>query len=176
MKSPKPTSHTRVEVAGAHVSTCGDDEIQVTVTFTFSPWDAVSVAPLSYQRDALEAVETIIDSGLDALDRADRLAQGTLVVLEHTNTFLSVHDPLLCELRPCTVHNRSEHLLRGYPQVWRADRGFMERRCPHGVGHPDPDEAHSPGGIPDGGVHGCDGCCAGAYAAGDASAAGDGVA
>jgi hypothetical protein len=35
----------------------------------------------------------------------------------------------------------------------------MERICPHGVGHPDPDEyAIASGG--DAGVHGCDGCCA----------------
>lgn len=30
----------------------------------------------------------------------------------------------------------------------------MERICPHGVGHPDPDDTN-----PDT-VHGCDGCCA----------------
>lgn len=45
---------------------------------------------------------------------------------------------------------------------WRADTGVMERLCPHGVGHPDPDslryfERHDIHGF---GVHGCDGCCA----------------
>lgn len=40
-----------------------------------------------------------------------------------------------------------------WPQHWRGDRHLMERICPHGVGHPDPDDIN-----PDG-VHGCDGCC-----------------
>lgn len=30
---------------------------------------------------------------------------------------------------------------------------MMERMCPHGIGHPDPDE------ITLDVVHGCDGCC-----------------
>lgn len=36
---------------------------------------------------------------------------------------------------------------------WRDDRSFMERICPHGVGHPDPDDEHADP------IHGCDGCC-----------------
>lgn len=65
----------------------------------------------------------------------------------------------------CTIHNPSDHHMRAFPQHWRGDRGFMERICPHGVGHPDPDQmyhlensrgmrvAHYEG------IHGCDGCC-----------------
>lgn len=53
--------------------------------------------------------------------------------------------------------------MRAFPTHWRADRGLMERICPHGVGHPDPDdlawqEEHRPQAAA--GVHGCDGCCA----------------
>jgi hypothetical protein len=34
----------------------------------------------------------------------------------------------------------------------------MERKCTHGIGHPDPDEIRIINGEDDG-VHGCDGCC-----------------
>ena len=27
-----------------------------------------------------------------------------------------------------------------FPLVWRNDRGIFERTCPHGIGHPDPDQ------------------------------------
>ena len=44
----------------------------------------------------------------------------------------------------------------------RTDRhNLMERVCPHGIGHPDPDSLEWLGriGVPDDGVHVCDGCC-----------------
>lgn len=48
-----------------------------------------------------------------------------------------------------------------WPYHWRDDKGVMERKCPHGIGHPDIDDAnyqnrnfreHL-------NIHGCDGCC-----------------
>lgn len=60
-----------------------------------------------------------------------------------------------CLGSPCPIHERTDHRMRGWPQHWRADRALMERLCPHGVGHPDPDQRR----LADGGVHGCDGCC-----------------
>jgi hypothetical protein len=47
--------------------------------------------------------------------------------------------------------------MRAFPQHWRTDRKIIERICPHGVGHPDPDdpkmmEVYEA-------IHGCDGCC-----------------
>jgi hypothetical protein len=66
---------------------------------------------------------------------------------------LRVHDPERCRGRPCCVHHPSDHHMVGWPQLWRADRYLMERTCPHGVGHPDPDDLN-----PDR-QHGCDGCC-----------------
>jgi hypothetical protein len=80
--------------------------------------------------------------------------------LEHSNVRLSTHDPAICAGEPCTIHNRSAHGMRAFPQYWRDDRRIMERICPHGIGHPDPDDfnirtGHDPG------VHGCDGCCRG---------------
>lgn len=79
--------------------------------------------------------------------------------------YLKVHTRDKCAGEFCCVHNPSEHPLNKAPYVWRWDRYLMERLCPHGVGHPDPDDvdyiratqgdeaaqAH--------GIHGCDGCC-----------------
>ena len=53
--------------------------------------------------------------------------------------------------------------MRDWPQVWRDDTGVMERTCPHGIGHPDPDHmayvlSVNPESVD--GIHGCDGCCA----------------
>ena len=80
-------------------------------------------------------------------------------LLENTNRYLGhVHDEKLCEGRPCTIHNRSHHHMRSFKQYWRSDRSIMERICPHGVGHPDPDEYKLLINEYEG-IHGCDGCC-----------------
>lgn len=73
-----------------------------------------------------------------------------------------VHDSSLCVGRPCTVHNKTDHTMRAFQQWWRSDRRIMERICPHGVGHPDPDDFKIFQGV-DNGDHACDGCCVGAY-------------
>lgn len=83
-----------------------------------------------------------------------------LVYLEHTDIKIWTHKKDTCAGQRCTIHNMSKHSMREFPQWWRGDRGIMERTCPHGVGHPDPDDfnvqmyEHE-------GIHGCDGCCAG---------------
>jgi hypothetical protein len=78
---------------------------------------------------------------------------------------LRVHAATECQGRHCVIHNPSAHPMRDWPLVWRSDRQLMERICPHGVGHPDPDHVaflaqfvsaeaaalHQ--------QHGCDGCC-----------------
>lgn len=70
-----------------------------------------------------------------------------------------------CKGEHCCIHNPSNHHMREWPQNWRDDRRIMERICPHGIGHPDPDGlAHDlqhmkPGEGKYAGVHGCDGCC-----------------
>lgn len=68
--------------------------------------------------------------------------------------------PLAENGRPvCCIHNPSDHHMLTWPQNWRGDKGIMERLCPHGVGHPDPDDLKIR--TREGwGVHGCDGCCA----------------
>lgn len=77
-----------------------------------------------------------------------------LARLENTTKVLFTHLPGLCAGANCTVHNRSDHGMRSFPQYFREDLALMERTCPHGVGHPDPDD------ISEDTVHGCDGCCA----------------
>ena len=44
--------------------------------------------------------------------------------------------------------------MRDWPQTWRFDGRFTERLCPHGIGHPDPDDTRAAAR-----THGCDGCC-----------------
>lgn len=77
----------------------------------------------------------------------------------------NTHDPVLCEGRPCVIHHPSDHHMSSWPTHYRSDRGIMERICPHGVGHPDPDDLAWRASEPEinertgGGVHGCDLCC-----------------
>lgn len=73
----------------------------------------------------------------------------------------------------CCIHNPSDHPLKDAPLVWRVAGVFdikpshMERRCEHGVGHPDPDglsflrRTGQEKLADDLAVHGCDGCCSG---------------
>lgn len=85
--------------------------------------------------------------------------------------FLLVHSASLCADDPtCCIHKPSNHTMIDFPQFWREDRGLMERTCPHGIGHPDPDDLafkkREYGDNYDNyafGIHGCDGCCRGAY-------------
>lgn len=78
---------------------------------------------------------------------------------------LYTHTMEECVGHKCSVHNRSNHHMRDWPQNWRSDRGIMELLCEHGVGHPDPDEIAFKKRILGEeeayyiGIHGCDGCC-----------------
>ena len=44
-----------------------------------------------------------------------------------------------CDKHGCVIHNPSKHCTDDLPQHFRSDTGLMERICPHGTGHPDPD-------------------------------------
>lgn len=84
--------------------------------------------------------------------------------LEHSEQEVhGVHHSALCAGRPCTVHRRSDHALRGWPQVW-VDRpgGRIMRMCPHNGLHRDPDEPGRKGCD-----RPCDGCCRSAGGDGD---------
>jgi hypothetical protein len=74
-----------------------------------------------------------------------------------------------CHEHNCVIHNPSTHCMNTFPLHWRGDRGLMERICPHGIGHPDPDDLAFKArtrGVENSSyesVHGCDGCCTGEY-------------
>jgi hypothetical protein len=70
-------------------------------------------------------------------------------------TTVIVHDRTKCLGTYCTIHNHSNHVMKDFSQKWRTDKRYMERVCPHGIGHPDPDEVYDNRN----GIHGCDGCC-----------------
>lgn len=82
-------------------------------------------------------------------------------------TLLKTHHDSMCSGHHCSIHNPSDHPLRDAPLNWRDDYYLMERICPHGIGHPDPDDlAHKKRVMTSGeydnhafGVHGCDRCC-----------------
>ena len=70
-----------------------------------------------------------------------------------TGQHIIVHDRKACRNKYCPIHNPSDHHMKDWPTNWREDRGMMERICPHGIGHPDPDDKDADP------VHGCCGCC-----------------
>jgi hypothetical protein len=79
-----------------------------------------------------------------------------IATLEHSDIVLTnAHTKKECysEYR-CTLHNRSNHHMREFPQMWNGRKQIMERLCEHGYGHTDPDE------ISGFEIHNCDGCCA----------------
>ena len=70
-------------------------------------------------------------------------------------TLGGLHSIERCRPQHGVIHNPSDHHMRDWPTHFRDDRHLMERMCPHGVGHPDPDDPNPNT------VHGCDGCCLG---------------
>jgi hypothetical protein len=91
-----------------------------------------------------------------------RLAYG--FVTDAGQVLTHVHAPGDCEGRGCCIHHPSDHHMKGWPTNWRSGGMFdikpahMERICPHGIGHPDPDDLAYLGADAIG-THGCDGCC-----------------
>ncbi len=75
-----------------------------------------------------------------------------------TGQKLWVHLKTECKGEHCPIHNPSDHHMKTWPTNWRWDRGIMERICPHGIGHPDPDDIKIVN-EDDKGIHGCDNCC-----------------
>ena len=64
----------------------------------------------------------------------------------------------------CVIHNPSKHHMRDWPMILRSS-SLIERQCPHGVGHPDPDSAAYLNWLDHDdcwGIHGCcmERCCA----------------
>lgn len=81
------------------------------------------------------------------------------------------HKSSECGVGVCAVHRPSEgNKMKKWRFQVRLDKGgIMERFCPHGIGHTDPDSldwAHSvwderwgPENVEALALHGCDGCC-----------------
>lgn len=122
---------------------------------------------LGHGRDSLEFFERVIayllQSPYDLMKQVENAEDwGELVTWGES--ILRVHKQEDC-LTPCPIHAPSDHHMRNWPMIYRADRNIIERRCVHGIGHPDPDqisywfktlpekqaEAEA--------IHGCDRCC-----------------
>lgn len=81
-------------------------------------------------------------------------------------TIVNVHaESEDCRTYGCVIHNPTDGPMSSFPTHYRSDRGFMERICPHGVGHIDFDDYAFK--LRTMGYekakyfsyHGCDGCC-----------------
>jgi hypothetical protein len=76
-----------------------------------------------------------------------------------------VHRKDECIGEHCVMHNPSEHGMSDWPMHYREDRAIFERTCPHGIGHPDPDQREAwkellpPLDAAAQQIHACDGCC-----------------
>lgn len=168
-RGPGPRSPERLSLASIDGIEAEPDRVLVTVTFEYEAWGDGDIW------DVVHAVNAVHRMAHRASERAyarriRRLAAEVQpevppgydrVRLEHTDTWLLCHGPDRCMAQVCSLHARTDHRMRSWPQHWRADRYLMERVCPHGVGHPDPDDFTLMSGL-DGGEHGCDGCCGGA--------------
>ncbi|KKM95833.1 hypothetical protein LCGC14_1184300 [marine sediment metagenome] len=93
-----------------------------------------------------------------------KLERGMERVQLEGGQWMVAHAAHRCEGDVCCIHNPTDHHMREWPQHWRDDAGKMERICPHGIGHPDPDDMTfqlSGIGVEKRwiGIHGCDGCC-----------------
>lgn len=83
--------------------------------------------------------------------------------IEMAKAKVHIHTADKCAGETCPFHNPSNHHMQDWPMLVRLDNwGLVERKCRHGVGHPDPDSvAFFERIAPDSGtsIHGCDGCC-----------------
>lgn len=104
----------------------------------------------------LDAATDLIQMLEEARDNA-----GTMAVVEVGGEVLvGVHSDVLCRGEACPVHDPSDHHMRGWP-AQQAPVGTLDRVCPHGYRHPDPDDAtHRRNTDPLWDLdHDCDGCC-----------------
>lgn len=72
-----------------------------------------------------------------------------------------VHSRDVCRGPWCVIHRPMPGPWTDWPLHWRSDRGFMERTCPCGVGHPAAEQHEYWASVGTGymSVHGCCGRC-----------------
>jgi hypothetical protein len=83
---------------------------------------------------------------------------------QFANTKGRIHAKEDCDGPPCCFHSPSLHPMIEEKMILRTDWGvpLIERLCPHGIGHPDPDSVawlKKKTGDDSWSIHGCDGCC-----------------
>lgn len=88
-------------------------------------------------------------------------SEGEMWAMAGGGILVNVHPASACDGRGCPIHHPSDHHMKDWPMKWRNDVGLMERICPHGIGHPDPDDLEHKRnlGLLGYSIHGCDGCC-----------------
>jgi hypothetical protein len=59
-----------------------------------------------------------------------------------------VHPTGSCYGPHCCIHNPSDHHMRKWPMRFAHEGNGMERQCPHGYWHPDPDDERARHGLP----------------------------
>lgn len=147
----EPTSNMVIVRNSAKCLACGDEiESKTRHDFVTCSCGAISVdGGTSYLRRVMreEGREKGVEDTSIMAPEEDRHH-----LLEHSEIQLGgVHHSARCEGRPCPIHNRSNHALRSWPQVWH--KGRVMRVCEHGAWHKDPDEPGKKRCIF------CDGCC-----------------
>ncbi len=128
--------------------------------------------PLTFPGSAGMVVDMIAEYPFYiGLDKDNRHGDPTLEIWEISEGVVlnGVHSKTRCGGKTCVLHHPTGHSMREWTLHWRDDRGIFERICEHGIGHPDPDQydymlqsfgkQHADAEM----VHGCDGCCRGAY-------------
>ena len=111
----------------------------------------------------------VVDDDFDSLAHLEFSSPAPGVILMN-------HSAEACDGERCCIHNPSDHHMAGWPMAFRSDRPLLcpthedhalvltERKCSHGIGHPDPDSLaylrlHDPDDVGAWGVHGCDRDC-----------------
>lgn len=64
----------------------------------------------------------------------------TKVILENSNQVLYCHPVDVCSGTVCPIHNRTDHSMRKFTQIYSFYLFMMMRVCPCGYNHPDPDD------------------------------------
>ena len=97
-----------------------------------------------------------------SISKRDTFKSGELQLTKFANGTYQTHGPKICKGPNCVLHNPSKHHMVKWPMILRASL-LVERRCPCGIGHPDPDSvAYFAGVNPEYAplnVHGCCGDC-----------------